>query len=302
MGKINFKAMQLLDGDSGGSVIDEVTEYIQEYEELTQRLNEEEDHDIPLWVWLERQKKEGLTWSIEGLTELTGPLGPGTLAHVFARTHAGKTGFAISQIAHWALELRRRESKDVILFCSNEEPVPRIKQRIIKVNHTVDDKWIETHKEETEYLWNQYLKPWIILRHGVNDLFEIIRLIRRHKPIMVVIDQGPKVRIKGDYPQHQKLQILYQNYRQLAVRYNTRIMTLGQASADADDRKFIGIKMIDNAKTGLPGELDLAIGIGQLLSDSSRVNMRWLNVCKNKLTFNLGVKTCWVDPKNGKYK
>lgn len=302
VGKIEHAASLLLDQNQG-TVIDKITKYVEEYEELTGGLQgEEEDDHLDIEKFVEQQQQEGLPWAIEGLNQIIGPLGPGTLTHIFARTHVGKTGFVVTHMANWVKKLQDDESNRVILYCTNEESSVRVAIRVVQA-YFDEDKYYYTQKpRECNYRLQTYIRPHLIMENNINDMRQVVSLIRKYNPVAVIIDQGPKVNIRGDYPRHEKLQIVYQNYREMAVKYNTRIITLGQADAQAENRKYVGVTNIDGAKTGMPGELDLAIGIGAMLDDTSRANMRWINVCKNKINFETGHCTAYIRPDTGAYQ
>ena len=58
---------------------------------------------------------------------------------------------------------------------------------------------------------------------------------------------------------------------------------------------------MDYSKTGKPGELDIAIGIGAC-SDIGKEHMRYLHLNKNKLTGAHEKITAIINPATGRYK
>ena len=102
-------------------------------------------------------------------------------------------------------------------------------------------------------------------------------------PRLVIIDQGDKIYGVGDKDTSttERLQRLYAKFRELAKEYMTDIITVGQASAEAQGKKWLELDHMNNSKTGKPGELDYAIGIGRTLEGEEF--MRYIHLCKNKM-------------------
>jgi hypothetical protein len=113
---------------------------------------------------------------------------------------------------------------------------------------------------------------------------DIEKILKKYNVRLSIIDQGDKVRFYGDknLVEHERLKKLYGKLRELAKKYGCDILTAGQANAEAEGKKYIQLTHMDNSKTGKPGELDFAIGIGALLGDVANTT-RFINVCKNKL-------------------
>jgi hypothetical protein len=103
-------------------------------------------------------------------------------------------------------------------------------------------------------------------------------------PRVVVIDQGPKLNVPNRRLEGvARLQYLYNRYRDLAGEYDCSIITLGQADNAAENKKYLNLNNMDSSKVAIPGELDFCLGIGRV-NDPGYENVRYLNVCKNKLT------------------
>ena len=104
---------------------------------------------------------------------------------------------------------------------------------------------------------------------------------------MVVIDQGDKVKFGGDgnFSTVERLKVLYGKFRELAKKYDIPVITVGQASAEAENVKWLSLNHMDFSKTGKPGELDWAIGIGKLQKDVDNgiESVRYISLAKNKM-------------------
>jgi ASC-1-like (ASCH) protein len=130
------------------------------------------------------------------------------------------------------------------------------------------------------------------------SVYDLEGWIRLHKPKVVVIDQGDKVTYSGgkDKAQHDRLTELYQKFRELAKAYDIDIISVGQASGEAHGQKWPQLTHMNNSKTGKPGELDYAIGIGMEVKDTDNF-VRYIHLCKNKLEDGAhGKHTVHMDP------
>ena len=127
--------------------------------------------------------------------------------------------------------------------------------------------------------------------------------MKKHKPRIVIIDQGDKVSFPkdGDHSNADRLQKLYQIYRELGKEHKCDIITVGQASGEAEGKKWLSMDMMNNSKTGKPGELDVINGIGCSFAEGDE-ELRFIHLCKNKLTGTHGKHTVLIDPQKGRYK
>jgi len=75
---------------------------------------------------------------------------------------------------------------------------------------------------------------------------------------------------------------LYAMFREWAKEYKTDIITVGQAHADAEGKKYLHKAWMNKSKTDKPGELDYAIGIGIDGIGNDQDMRRFISICKNK--------------------
>jgi replicative DNA helicase len=130
---------------------------------------------------------------------------------------------------------------------------------------------------------------------SVSHITDVEKYIAKFNPVVAFIDQGPKVVYPGkDLDSVERKQKLYNRLRELAKKYNVAIVTLGQADAESDNRKFLGLNNLDGSKVGIPGELDWCMGIGKL-DDEAYAGTRFLSICKNKLRGATGHGTVLLD-------
>jgi len=297
--KIVGLGMKMLNGDEG-SVIERIKDHIAEYDQISKKVgtSEVEFCDMTLEEMLKRRNEGGLNWRIPSLQNIIGPIVPGTLMHVFARKETGKTAFGISEATHFATQIR--DTGKIILYLGNEEPVYRSKMRAICCMFNVNFIYMSQHQEEMWKLWLEHGEPYLKFADSINKMEDVERYLMNTNPAAVFIDQGPKVAIRGDHPKQQELQMIYYQYRQYTVKYNTPIIAFGQADAASENKQWLSITNFDSAKTGMPGELDVALGIGKKIDDLGKENVRYLNVCANKLGGKLGRATTYLKS-SGRY-
>jgi hypothetical protein len=76
-------------------------------------------------------------------------------------------------------------------------------------------------------------------------------------------------------------------------------LTVGQASVDAANKKWLEMHMLDNSKTGKPKEMDFIIGLGRTLGEEDGI--RYINIPKNKLIGRNGKHTVKFNPATGRF-
>ena len=225
---------------------------------------------------------DGLRWRLNGLNSTIGELRGGSLGHVFARVDTGKTSFLVSEAANFASQLKEDE---IIAWFGNEEKGTRVQLRlyssVLGAPKELLVSQIATSREEFRRNNGRLIKIYDDASITVKD---IEKILKKYNVRLAIVDQGDKVRFYGDknLAEHERLKKLYGKFRELAKQYGCDIITAGQANAEAEGKKYIRLTHMDNSKTGKPGELDFAIGIGALLGDVANTT-RFINVCKNKL-------------------
>jgi ASC-1-like (ASCH) protein len=138
--------------------------------------------------------------------------------------------------------------------------------------------------------------------NGFISMEHIRSMIKVYEPKMVIIDQGDKIMFQGGLKLegHARLKELYRLFRETAKEFNTHILTVGQASAEASGKKWLEMHHLDNSRTGKPGEMDYIIGIGKTMADEDE-ELRYINLCKNKLTGRHSKHTLRFNGLTGRY-
>lgn len=265
----------------------EVPEIMDSYFSVTEKLksggNLSEFISDELDTLLEQEVfADGLRWRLSCLNSTVGELRGGSLGHVFARVDTGKTSFLVSEAANFARQLKEDE---IIAWFGNEEKGSRVQLRLYSsVLGTPKDLLTKNISESREIFRRNNGRLVKIYDDASITVKDMEKILKKYNVRLAIVDQGDKVRFYGDknLAEHERLKKLYGKFRELAKTYSCDIITAGQANAEAEGKKYLKLTNMDNSKTGKPGELDFAIGIGALLGDVANTT-RFISVCKNKL-------------------
>jgi replicative DNA helicase len=227
----------------------------------------------------------GLHWRLDCLNQNIGPLTGGSLGHIFARPETGKTSFLVNEVSYFAGQLQDDEK---IIWIWNEEPWQRIKYRFLQ-------SFLNMKREEIYDLLSRYGKSYLQEQweqHGGRRILFQREEDPTYEDIIALLEKTPNVRVlvcdiadhitfrkSGDMANHERLEELYRRFRNISNSYGVSILTSAQAAEAASDRKHLFMEHMANSKTGKPGALDYAIGIGKV---NDNEEMRWLSIPKNK--------------------
>jgi hypothetical protein len=143
----------------------------------------------------------------------------------------------------------------------------------------------------------------IHLHHGGAQ--DMIPFIEEHEPSVIIVDQLRHLVAKGD-SKTLKLEQAAQDIRELDATYGLVSLSVTQAYAGDHDSKgkvFVEMDDVDSSRTGIPGAIDLFIGIGAD-TDMLLRNQRMINLPKNKLSSADNSKEPFlvdIDKKRAKY-
>jgi hypothetical protein len=249
--------------ESRGTGIEEIRGLVRKYDEITGLIDEIENDvcNLPIRELFAKVTGAGLKFRLKWLRETYGFLRPGTLGHIFARPDAGKTSLALNELVYFAHQL---EDDHPALYLNNEEGIERIKARAMSAMLSKTPKWIMENYDEAETLWGKGGGGKLKFIGSINHISKVVQKLERFSPRVVVIDQGPKVETYGNLEGVQRLQILYNQYRDLANEHDCSIITLGQADNNAENRKYLSLNNLDASKVAIQGELDWCLGIGRV--------------------------------------
>jgi len=247
----------------------------------------------------EECSKDGINWRMACLNNDLGMLRGGSLGAIFARVDTGKTSFLASEVSHFASQLKDDE---IIVWANNEEKGSKVKLRIASslTGLTKDNMQADPDNAQAAYLslGGSKIK---LYDSAVITMYDLDRILKSFNVRILVIDQGDKLIIPGKWDKNtDRLTAIYQRLRELVKTYpKLDILAAGQASAEAANKKWLQLDWMSESKTGKPGELDYAVGIGAQIEAP---DTRYITICKNKMhNGNHGQWTVAFDHNIGRY-
>lgn len=287
------------------SVIESIEDDLEAYKKLALKTEEEQSpfFSEPLSSIVQELviQDGGLKWRLQSVQDALGSLQGGILGHVFARPNSGKTSWLASEITNFAGQLAEGES---IIWFNNEERGKKVQLRLHNTMLEASDDMICRNVQRAEAAYAARNGNAIkIYDSGIIQFTDIVQYIRDYNPRLIVIDQADKVHFRGmttmDLPV--KLKELYKHFREVAKEFDIPIITVGQASSEAEGRKWLRPDWMDYSKTGKYAETDFILGLGKS-HDEGEKNLRFLNICKNKMRGIETPHTLQFDNITGRYK
>jgi hypothetical protein len=117
--------------------------------------------------------------------------------------------------------------------------------------------------------------------HG-GSMDDIERFCDEHEPTVLMLDQLRNVK-SADSEIVRRLEEVGQAWRALLAARGIIGVAVTQAGGAAEGQKWLGMDDIDSSKTGLPGTMDLIVGVGAD-AEMMRRNQRGISLPKNKLS------------------
>ena len=301
MSEIVTMGLPVVDGSKHG-VMDQIEGVIEKYKDHL-LIHESEDVDlssIPLTDIIEKRAVGKLGWPLALLQEALGDLPLGHLMHVFAYSETGKTALGLTLMCHFAKQLRDTERN--ICYLGNEENYEITYQRAVSCFTSTPLSAMIMEPQLALEKYEFYRANGGMRIRYVDSAHHIIRVkqaIEKFKPVVVFIDQGAKVAPYGatNLSGVEVKQRIFQLYRELANKYQCTIISLGQGDQTTEGKRWLRLNQMDGSKVGIPGELDVAIGIGR----DDQQSRRYLSIVKNKLTGKLKQLTCGFDYERSLY-
>lgn len=231
------------------------------------------------------EKKGGLKWRLKELNLSYGPLSIGDFVLLGARPETGKTTFLASEGSYMAPQMLPHHNA---VWFNNEEAGKKVKLRIIQATLGVTTANILVDPvaalERYEELMGRVDRIMVYDKSNLS-VRDIEKFLDKHDVGLIIIDQLRKVLGTGidENNEVQMLGKLFQKARQWAKDY-APVITVHQASADAEGVLFPNGSQLHGVKTDPQGELDLQLMLGRSHSDQYPRNLRGLNVVKSKST------------------
>jgi len=242
-------------------------------------------------------------FNIETLSRHVYGIGPREFGIVFAAPETGKSAFVVSVCAGPGGFC---EQGARVLYLGNEEDTRRTMLRAIQ-------SWAGMRREDISHDPRKAADRFTAIRDRIDmkdtqdwSLDDAESYIEKMKPDVVVIDQGDKIHINGNFAaSHERLRELYRRFRELAKRYDCALIVVSQASAEAKGKTRLSPFEMEGSKIGKFAESDLIIGIGKMdsndVDDTETDYTRYLTVGKNKLSGWHGTVVCQIQPDISRY-
>lgn len=217
---------------------------------------------------------------------------PGHHILVFARPEIGKSLVCVDLTARWVGAGRR------VLYVENEEPLADTTARLIqRICRRTRDDVQRDYRGCQEALEQGGYSNYIGASLSPGNYAQIGALVDRHEPDIVVINQLRNIDV-GDDNRVTALEKAAIGGRNLAKSRGVIVTSVTQAGDSATGKQFLELNDVDSSKTGIPGAIDLAIGIGASDEDI-RFGIRHVNLPKNKLGGQHGHFQIKVFPQTG---
>ena len=294
--------MSFAKGSTGS--IDEVTELLNKYnnlEDFLDEFGEETTQDIDKLLE-ESSNTNRLKFNLESLARNVYGIGRGEFGAIFALPETGKSAFAL----HLCFgENGFAQQGNKVLYLGNEERTSRMMLRAISCYTGMTRDELELNVEEAREKFNE-ISANVIMK-DIQDwtLPKIEKYINKIEPAVVVLDQGDKVTVHGQYSaSHERLRELFKSLRELAKRTNVALLTVSQASADARGRTRLTAMDMEGSKIGKSAETDLIIGIAKAANDNEdneEDTTRFITVSKNKISGWHGTIVVNINPELSQY-
>jgi archaellum biogenesis ATPase FlaH len=223
---------------------------------------------------------------------LDGGARPGHHVLVFAPTEMGKTLFVINMVAHFLRQKKR------VLYVGNEDPASDIILRIITRLSGMDKQSVKSNPDKAQGLCDEANYGLLTFADLAPGTFPRVRsLIKRHRPDVVVLDQLSNINVNVGRSESKSgsLEEAAKQARGLAKRFGVLMVSVSQAADSATGKIVLGRGDVHNSNIGIPGQVDLMLGIGADQTMEGR-GLREISLVKNKISGNHDHFTVNFDP------
>lgn len=223
-------------------------------------------------------------------SQLDGGVVRGSHILIFGRPDSGKTMVSVTN----AVGLIKEGYK--VLYVGNEDPDQQMIMRLICAL---------TGKSKVEVVRDPARAEALAYQNGYENLIfaglapgtipELRKLIEEYQPDVIFIDQ---LRNMNMYESNKVLQLEKAALaaRTLGKQYNITVFSVTQAGDSAENKLVLDMGDVDYSNTGIPGQMDLMIGVG-VDEATRRRDSIMLSVCKNKINGNYFHMPVYMDKK-----
>lgn len=224
--------------------------------------------------------------------KLDGGALPGHHILIYARPEAGKTLIALNMIAGFL------EQGKKVLYAGNEDPLEQINRRIIsRITGMTKKQLIERPQRAQELLSRSGYSRLVLAEMHPGTERRLRLLVERFEPDVLVVDQIRNLSMPADSKVNM-LEAAATAMRNIGKKYGVLCVSTTQAGDSAEQKLVLGQSDIDNSKTGIPGQVDLMVGVG-VTTAWEKLGQRMLSLSKNKLGGNHDYFPVTVDTMTG---
>jgi len=212
---------------------------------------------------------------------MLGSLRKGDFGFLFARPETGKTTFLASEVTFMAEQLPKEAGP--IIWLNNEEQGGKVKIRCYQASIGCDLAKLYSNRGKAHELFMQRTKGLIkILDSASIHKRKVESICKELKPSLVIFDQIDKIKGFDNDREDLRLGSIYIWARELAKTY-CPVIGVCQADVSGENKKWLDMGSVANAKTSKQAEADWILGIG-MVHDVGLEHLRFLHLSKNKLS------------------
>ena len=220
---------------------------------------------------------EGLSWRLNTLNKMLGPLRIGDFGFLFARPEVGKTTIIASETTYMA-----NQTREPIIIFNNEQPGEVVKARIYQAHFGITSHDLFQQRQLYQSRYQEELGGRIkVYDSGSIHRRDVERICNQYNPSLILFDQLPKIKGFENDRYDLALGAIYQWARELAKKY-CPVIGVCQAGGTGEGKKWLTMDDVDSSKTAMQAEADWILGIGKSNQEGMEA-VRHLHLCKNKL-------------------
>lgn len=283
--------------------LDEAMELVAELESLHQGNLGPEDAEEELLndvdvghILNEIDDSHKVSWAPAGFND---HLGGGTIrpchAVIFALPDAGKTSFALAQLAHFTEQGYR------VLYYGNEDAGQSILFRTLQAYTGASEKQVRRNPAKARDMAQKKgynLAFFSFVESG--SLAHIDKLVRKSKADILIVDQMRNLSVSHKENRVLELEAIAKGIREIAKKHQLLALSLTQAAESAANKLILEQGDVYYSNIGIQGTADLMIGLG--VNEAYRKQgIRIASTPKNKIsghrdpfTFKMNEHTCQI--------
>lgn len=269
-----------IDVYEGRKELSEVLDYVSSIQqEEENKTTEEFVTDDLEEIYKERRLKPGLRWRLDTLNKSLGSLRKGDFGFIFARPETGKTTFLASEITYMASQLKDEDGP--ILWFNNEEGGSKVKLRIMQAALKLNLTTLYSDRPKNNINYLKVTKEKIKLKDDAAINRRTVELLCKElKPSLILFDQIDKIKGFENDREDLRLGAIYTWAREIAKKH-CPVIGVCQSDGSGENKKWLTMENVANAKTSKQAEADWILGIGTV-HDEGLKYVRYLHLSKNK--------------------